>query len=392
MTLISKTAELAEFCEHQRAASYVTVDTEFLRDNSYWPKLCVVQVAGPEDAIAIDALSKEMDLAPLFDLLFEPKILKVMHAARQDMEIFFHETGKLPAPLFDTQVAAMVCGFGDSVAYDVLVRNLTGAHIDKASRFTDWSRRPLKKQQIDYAISDVTHLRRIYEKLARQLEKSGRAAWLEEEMSILTSPGTYRLDPETAWKRLKTRSHDPRYLAVLREVAAWREEEAQTRNVPRNRVLRDEQLYDIAAHRPATAAELAHTRGIDQSLAQGRIGKQVLKAVDDGLQVPEEDCPRPRPRREIPQGIGPLMDLLKVLLKLKCEEAGVAQKLVANTADLERIAAGEREDLPVLQGWRRQIFGEDALKLLDGRLGLFAHKKRIKPIEIDKANAKATKT
>jgi len=300
MTMIAASAELAAFCQRQAEAEYITVDTEFMRDSTFWPKLCLAQLGGPEEAVAIDTLAPGMDLAPLLDLMKNPKILKVFHSARQDLEIFFLLMDALPTPIFDTQVAAMVCGFGDSVGYDKLVRKLTGKRIDKSRRFADWSRRPLKDSQIDYAISDVVHLRPVYEKLRRQLEKRARTAWLDEEMAVLTSPDTYRLEPETAWRRLKTRSASPRYLAVLRALAAWRETEAQRRDVPRNRVLREEQLFDIAAHHPSTTEELSHTRGFSPDAARGRIGQAILKALAEGLAVPEADCPAPACRSPPP--------------------------------------------------------------------------------------------
>ena len=370
MTLIADSAELAAFCKRQAKAEFITVDTEFMRDSTYWPKLCLAQVGGPQEAAAIDTLAPDIDLAPLLELMKNSKVLKVFHSARQDLEIFFLLMDALPEPIFDSQVAAMVCGFGDSVGYDKLVRKLTGKHIDKSKRFTDWSRRPLKQGQIDYALSDVVHLRPVYEKLRRQVENRARTAWLDEEMAVLNSPDTYRLEPETAWRRLKTRSASPRYLALLRALAAWREAEAQRRDVPRNRVLRDEQLFDIAAHHPATAEELSHTRGFSREAARGRIGQAILAALEEGLAVPEADCPVPPPQRDQPAGLGPLVDLLKVLLKLQCERHDVAQKLVASVADLERIAADDDAEVRALTGWRREIFGKEALALKQGRLAL----------------------
>ena len=369
MTLIADSADLAAFCKRQAKAEFITVDTEFMRDSTYWPKLCLAQVGGPREAAAIDTLAPDIDLAPLLQLMKNAKILKVFHSARQDLEIFFLLMDALPEPIFDSQVAAMVCGFGDSVGYDKLVRKLTGQRIDKSKRFTDWSRRPLKQSQIDYALSDVVHLRPVYEKLRRQVENRARTAWLDEEMAILNSPDTYRLEPETAWRRLKTRSASPRYLALLRALAAWREAEAQRRDVPRNRVLRDEQMFDIAAHHPATAEELSHTRGFSRDAARGRIGQAILAALDEGMAVPEADCPVPPPQRDQPAGLGPV-DLLKVLLKLQCERHDVAQKLVASVADLERIAADDEAEVPALTGWRHEIFGKEALALKQGRLAL----------------------
>ncbi|MEQ8356668.1 MAG: ribonuclease D [Kiloniellaceae bacterium] len=384
MNLIAESAELQAFCARLAQADYITVDTEFLRDSTYWPKLCLLQVAGPEEAdvAAIDTLAEGLDLAPILALFDDPGIVKVLHSGRQDMEIFFHLTGRLPAPVFDTQVAAMVCGFGESVGYDTLARKLTGAQIDKSSRFTDWSRRPLAQRQLTYALADVTHLRQIYKKLARRLDKSGRASWLDEEMSILTSPETYRLEPDEAWRRLKTRSNDRRYLAVLRSLATWREEEAQQRDVPRGRVLRDEQLFDIAAHRPATEDELSRSRGINRDLARGRIGTAILEAVSRGLELPDSELPKPQPKQHSANGIGPLMDLLKVMLKLRCEEHDVAQKLIANTADLEQIAISDEADVLALRGWRFDIFGRDALALKHGTVALSAAGSKVRVVPV----------
>ncbi len=388
MTLIADSAELAAFCKRQAKAEFITVDTEFMRDSTYWPKLCLAQVGGPQEAAAIDTLAPDIDLAPLLELMKNPKVLKVFHSARQDLEIFFLLMDALPEPIFDSQVAAMVCGFGDSVGYDKLVRKLTGKHIDKSKRFTDWSRRPLKQGQIDYALSDVIHLRPVYEKLRRQVENRARTAWLDEEMAVLNSPDTYRLEPETAWRRLKTRSASPRYLALLRALAAWRETEAQRRDVPRNRVLRDEQMFDIAAHHPATAEELSHTRGFSREAARGRIGQAILAALEEGMAVPEANCPVPLPQRDQPAGLGPLVDLLKVLLKLQCERHDVAQKLVASVADLERIAADDAAEVPALTGWRREIFGKEALALKQGRLalGMAGKKLALVPLPDEKAS------
>jgi len=388
MTLIVDTETLEAFCERQSEAEFLAVDTEFMRDSTYWPKLCLVQVGTPDEAVGIDPLAPGIDLAPLFELMKNEKILKVFHSARQDMEIFYLLMDALPVPIFDTQVAAMVCGFGESVGYDTLARKLSGAKIDKSSRFADWSRRPLKTRQIDYALADVIHLRPVYEKLRRLLDKNGRSAWLDEEMAVLTAPKTYQLLPETAWRRLKTRSAGPRYLAILRALAAWRESEAQRRNVPRNRVIRDEQLFDIAAHHPAGVDDLARTRGLSREVAQGRIGKEILKAIAEGQAVPDADCPSVPPRAERPAGIGPMVDLLKVLLKMKCEDHEVAQKLVANTVDLEAIAADDRAPVPALSGWRQEIFGQDALALKRGELALAVDGRKVRLVPVPATQAK----
>ncbi|BBK41744.1 ribonuclease D [Allostella vacuolata] len=377
MTLIADTESLLAFCQRQAGTDYVAVDTEFMRDKTYWPQLCLVQVAGPQEAVAIDPLAPGMDLAPLLDLLYDERIVKVFHAARQDIEIFFHLTGRIPEPLFDTQVAAMVCGFGEAVSYENLATKLAGARIDKSSRFTDWAQRPLTTRQLTYALSDVTHLRPTYEKLRRRLEKSGRGEWLDEEMNILLEPGTYRLQPVDAWKRFKIRGGSGRFLAVLQEIAAWRERTAQDKDMPRGRILRDEALLEIAAHHPATVDDLARTRGLGKGLAEGRFGTEILEAVRRGLALPEVDLPKPPPRQDMPPGLGPLCDLLRVLLKMKCEEHDVAQKLVASADDLERIAASDDADVPALEGWRREVFGQHALALKHGKLGLTAHGRSI---------------
>ena len=370
MTVIADSAELAAFCRRQAAADFLAIDTEFLRDTTYWPKLCLVQLGAAEGAVAVDTLANGMDLTPLGALLANQKVLKVFHSARQDMEIFFHLFGRLPEPIFDTQVAAMVCGFGESVSYDRLVSQIVGARLDKVSRFADWSHRPLTPRQLDYALADVIHLRPIYERLSRQLEKSGRAAWLSEEMTVLTTPATYALEPEEAWRRLKSRSNDRRFLAVLKALAAWREVEAQRRDVPRNRILRDEQLLDIVAHTPADSKALSRTRGLSRDFAEGRMGRGILEAIKAGQATPAEQRPKAPQRHERVSGLGPVVDLLKVLLKAKCEAHGVAQKLVASVADLELIAADDEAEVPALNGWRREIFGADAIRLKHGELAL----------------------
>jgi len=370
MPMIADTAELAAFCQRLSSAPYVTVDTEFMREKTYYPQLCLVQLAGPDEARAVDPLAPGMDLSPLFELLANPNVLKVFHAARQDVEIFLHLSGAVPIPLFDTQVAAMVCGFGDSVGYETLASQLAKARIDKSMRFTDWSLRPLTEKQIQYALADVTHLRVAYEKLVRKMEKNGRIGWLVDEMAELACPDTYRTDPENAWKRLKPRSNSPKFLAVLKELAAWREREAQERDIPRQRMLRDETLMEIAAHHPASVDELARTRGMGKGMVEGRMGTAILEAVKRGLALPEDQIPKPPDRVELPRGLGPVVDLLKVLLKMKCDAEGVASKLVANSADIEAIAADDNANVQALQGWRRDLFGADALALKHGRLGL----------------------
>ena len=389
MPMITDSAELAAFCQRLSQARFVTVDTEFMREKTYYPQLCLVQLAGPEEARAVDPMAPGIDLSPLFALLADPNVLKVFHAARQDVEIFLHLSGAVPAPLFDTQVAAMVCGFGDSVGYETLASQLAKARIDKTMRFTDWSMRPLTEKQIQYALADVTHLRVAFEKLERKLEKNGRIGWLAEEMAELANPDTYRTHPDQAWRRLKPRSSSPKFLAVLKELAAWREREAQERDIPRQRMLRDETLMEIAAHHPASTEELARTRGLGKGMVEGRMGQAILDVVKRGLALPADQIPRPPERVEMPRGLGPVVDLLKVLLKMKCDEHGVASKLVANSSDVEAIAADDQANVAALQGWRRDLFGDDALKLKHGRLGLGfctdGRRLRLVPIEPEEA-------
>ena len=379
---IADTQTLAEFCNRLKTATYVTVDTEFVREKTYYPILCLVQIAGPDDEAVIDALAPDIDLSPLAELFSNPDILKVLHAGRQDNEIFYNLFGAVPQPLFDTQIAAMVCGFGDQVAYGTLISKLVGVHLEKTSRFADWSRRPLTDKQLKYALSDVTHLRPAYEKLAAELEETGRAHWLDSEMQVLTDLETYRMDPREAWRRIKSRTTNPKFLAVLREVAAWREAEAQRRDIPRNRLLRDDSLLDIAAHTPKTSEALSRTRGMPRGFANGRMSEGLLEAVAAGVATKSEDQPKVPPRERLPNGLGPLTDLLKTLLKLRCEEAKVAPKLIASADDLERIAASDEADVPALKGWRREVFGEQALALKNGKVGLTAAGKRIRIIDI----------
>jgi len=382
MTLIAESGALAAFCRRQHPAEFVAIDTEFMRDKTYWPQLCLVQVAGPEEAAAIDTLAPGIDLDPLLGLLADSKLLKVFHAARQDIEIFYHMTKRIPAPLVDTQVAAMVCGFGDAVSYENLAAKLAGARIDKSSRFTDWAHRPLTDRQLQYALSDVTHLRLAYEQLRRRIDKTGRANWVGEEMAVLTDPATYRLEPREAWRRIKFRTDKPRALAVLREVAAWREEEAQRRDLPRSRILKDETLCEIAAHAPTDVEHLARCRGLSRAIAENKQGQAILAAVQRGLDLPAAQCPVPPPRRDLPAGLGPVVELLRVLLKMRCEDHDVAQKLVASADDLELIAADDTADVPALSGWRYDIFGADALALKHGRLALTTVGRRVKVVPL----------
>jgi len=379
MTLITQLAELETFCQRLLATDAIAVDTEFMRERTYWPKLCLVQVAGGDEAVAIDPLATGMDLAPLFRVMQAPQILKVFHAARQDLEIFHRLMGGvLPQPVFDTQVAAMVCGFGDQVSYETLVGKLAKARIDKSSRFTDWSLRPLSPRQTEYAIADVAHLLPVYRKLAARLRATGRGDWLAEEMAQLTDAANYEVTPTLAFRRVRSRSGNGRMLAVLRELAAWRERDAQARDIPRAWVIRDEALLEIAHHTPKTADELARTRGLARKFAESATGSEVLAAVARGLAVPEAEWPESDARRDIPRGVGAVADLLKVVLKLKSEEADVAQRLLASSDEVELIAAdGENADVPALHGWRRQVFGEAALKVRSGELALVVRGRRL---------------
>lgn len=377
MNIITKTAELDPVCQRLSSAGYVTVDTEFMRDSTYWPKLCLIQLAGPEEEHVIDPLSPDIDLGSFYELMANRKVVKVFHAARQDIEIFYHSAKTIPDPLFDTQVAAMVCGFGDSVGYETLVKKLTGGSVDKSSRFTDWSRRPLSDKQVKYAVGDVTHLRTIYEVLARRLTQSNRAHWVTEEMAILQSPDTYSLKPEDSWKRLKMRFRGQRALAVLIEVAAWRERQAQERDMPRARIMKDDAITEIATQTPRSASDLDQLRAVPKGFSNSRSAASLMEAVERGLAMPEADIPVIEGPEPLPSGLGPLVELLKVLLKLKCEEHDVAQKLVANMSDLEQIAAHEEANVPAMKGWRRELFGEDALRLKRAELAIGAKGRRI---------------
>ncbi|SDE89377.1 ribonuclease D [Rhodospira trueperi] len=388
MSLIQTSDDLAAFRERLRGERFIAVDTEFMREKTYWPQLCLVQVAGSEDAVCIDPLADDLDLEPLKDLMRDTSVLKVFHAARQDLEIFHQMLGELPRPLFDTQIAAMVCGFGEQVGYETLAGKLAKARVDKTMRFTDWARRPLSQKHLIYALSDVTHLRVVYEKLAAMLSANGRAGWLDQEMQALTNPASYETDPQQAWRRMKLRGKSQRFLAAVIELAAWREHEAQARDLPRQRVLRDEALLDIAAQNPETVEALAQVRSMSRGQAEGRHGREILDALERGRARPIADLPKPPAREDLPHGLGPIIDLLKVLLKMKCEAAGVAQKLVASSADLERIAADDEADVPALDGWRRELFGDAALALKHGRLALAVSEdgRRVEPLDVEVAD------
>jgi len=383
MRIVQTTAELTSLTKELEQAPYLALDTEFMRDQTYWPKLCLLQVAGPAAQAIIDPLSSELDLSPFYELLKLPRIVKVLHAARQDIEIFFHQGGVIPDPLFDTQIAAMVCGFGDAASYETLTRKLADAEIDKSARFTDWSRRPLPQRQLEYALADVTHLRTVYEKLSIRLERSGRAAWVQEEIATLQNPNIYQLDPSQAWKRLKARTSSKRFLAMLAAIAEWRERESQTRDVPRNRILNDEALLEIAAHPPDSPEGLDRVRAVPRGFAASRLGRGLLDAVDVGREAPApemEESGRPRRKREpSPSSV----DLLKTLLRLKADAAGVAHRLIASADDIERLAAHEDEGVAALQGWRAEVFGHDAIALRKGDLALALEDGEAVVVELD---------
>lgn len=380
MDLIVTTAELTAACERFARNPFVSVDTEFLRETTFWPKLCVVQMASPDEAVVVDALAPEIDLQPLFRLMADERVAKVFHAARQDIEIFWNLAKLVPAPLFDTQVAAMVLGHGDSISYDQLVQRITGDQIDKSSRFTDWSRRPLSPAQVHYAVSDVTHLVIVYQKLKADLERSGRTDWVGEEMKVLTSPQTYMQEPEHAWERLKSRVRKPKDLAVLIEVAAWREREAQARDLPRQRVLKDEAIAEIAMQQPKTPDALANMRFLSRGFERSKTGEAILAAVAAGLARDPKTLPRLQRPRSLSNGASATVELLKVLLRMSAERHGVAAKVLATTDDLEKIAADDAADVPALKGWRRELFGEQALKLKRGELSLAVENGRVVPI------------
>jgi len=376
LPLITTTDALAAFCAQAAEAPYVTIDTEFLRERTYYAKLCVLQMAlpGPDGpttgpAVLVDTLAEGLDLAPFYALLRDERVVKVLHAARQDLEIFCIEGDTLPRPLFDTQVAAMVCGFGDQVGYETLARKLARANIDKSSRFTDWSRRPLSDAQATYALADVTHLRVIYEKLEAMLQETARAPWLDEEIATLMDPETYIIRPEDAWKRVKTRNDSGKFLAILRELAAFRESYAQTRNIPRGRVFKDDALLELAALKARNADDLGRTRLLLREARRGDIADGILAAVARGLDCPPENHPKPGKTRDNLQVNPALADLLRVLLKAKSDNEGVAAKLIASSTDLDEIAAGLR-DAPALRGWRADVFGKDALRLCSGEIAL----------------------
>jgi ribonuclease D len=376
MDLITTTSELAAACDRLAKHKVITVDTEFLRETTYYPLLCVVQMASADEAVVVDALAPDIDLKPFFELMSDEAVLKVFHAARQDIEIVWHLSGTIPHPIFDTQVAAMVLGYGDSIAYDQLVDRVTGHRPDKTHRFTDWSRRPLSSEQLHYAVSDVTHLREVFAALDADLKKRGRNDWVSEEMEVLTSPNTYDFHPERAWERLKTRVRKPRELAVLIEVAAWREQEAQSRDVPRSRVLKDDAVGDIATHAPTSLEKLANLRSLPKGFERSKWGSDIIAAVQRGLARDQASLPKLEKPRNNANGAA-TVELLKVLLRMTSERHAVASKVIATVDDLEQIAADDHADVGALHGWRRELFGEAALKLKHGELALAIDKGRV---------------
>ncbi|UYV39313.1 ribonuclease D [Rhodobacteraceae bacterium D3-12] len=385
MRTLTTTNELAEFCQEAAKHPYVTLDTEFLRERTYYSKLCLLQMAypgeGDENAVLVDTLSDALSLEPLYELFRDKGVVKVFHAARQDLEIFQVDAGVLPDPLFDTQVAAMVCGFGEQVGYETLVRRIAKETLDKTSRFTDWSRRPLTDAQKTYALADVTHLRVIYEYLSAELAKRSREKWVREELEILTNPDTYEVKPSEAWKRVKTRTNSARFLGIVRELARFREGYAQGRNVPRNRVFKDDALVELASTKPGNMNDLGRSRLLLREARKGEIAEGILAAVKAGLECPAEDLPKIDKSRDKLQVNPALADLLRVLLKAKTESEGVAPKLIAPSADLDAIAAGLR-DVAALKGWRREVFGEDALRLCEGKIALAAKGRHVTVVEL----------
>ncbi len=381
MHIITKTEELRTACEHLSQAQFVTVDTEFLRESTFWPELCLIQCATPGnnggDAYVIDPLANGIDLQPFFDLMADEGVVKVFHAARQDIEIIYKLGGLIPHPVFDTQVAAMVCGYGDSISYDQLVFKITGIHVDKSSRFTDWKRRPLSEKQLDYAIADVTHLRSVYQKLHSNLEEQNRSTWVEEEMDILTSRDTYDMPPENAWQRLKLRVRKPRDLMMLKKLAEWREREAQANDVPRGRILKDEAIYEISGNLPRSMEDLERYRGLARGFDKNRWGNALLALSEEVMAMPKEKLPTLPKQKQTPEGCTAATEMLKLLLKLVSEQAGVAPRIISTVDELEKIAADDDADVLALKGWRREVFGERALKLKHGELAISYQNRKV---------------
>lgn len=381
--VISTSDQLAEFCQQLAQSEFVAADTEFMRQSTYWPQLCLIQLAAPDVEAIIDPRAENLDLGPFFELMANPAVVKVFHAARQDVEIIHHMAGIIPLPIFDTQIAAMVCGFGEAASYSALVKRLLRKNLDKSSRFTDWGRRPLTEKQLRYALGDVTHLRSIYQKLKSRLETTGRAFWLKEEMAELIKPENYKMEPEQAWRRLKNRARNTSELAVMIEVAAWREREAQAQNVPRSRVIKDDTIYDVMTQAPKSLEELAKLRTVHDGFARSQRARELVEAVKQGLAQPKSDLPDLRVNRPLPLSAIAVADLLRVLLKAVSAEHDVAAKLIATSEDLDKIALSDDADVPALHGWRRELFGEKALAIKAGRLGMTVENGKLVTLPLD---------
>lgn len=384
MHLIDTTEELSAACEALRAQDFVAIDTEFMRETTFWPQLCLIQAAGGKTEVLIDPLAEGIDLAPFWALLRDDAVMKAFHACRQDLEIFFHQGGELiPAPIFDTQIAAMAIGLGDSISYDNLVRETLGRSVDKGSRFTDWSRRPLSTKQADYALADVTHLRDLYPGLREKLARLDREKWVAEEMKTLTDPETYRMAPENAWKRLKPRKHSKAWLAAMKTAAEWREREAQTRDIPRSRVMKDDGIYELAQAAPTTTDQLGQLRAVPRGFERSRPAERLLEMMSTAMSEPEKHAPRVARSDPPPSNLGPVVEMLKVFLRVIAEQEDVAPRLIATAPDLERIAADDNADVPALKGWRKAVFGDAALRLKKGELALVLERGKVEAVELE---------
>jgi len=381
--VVSDSARLKEICDRFKGHSFVSVDTEFIRETTFWAKLCLIQMANPEFAVIVDPLADGIDLAPFFELMREESVTKVFHAARQDVEIFVKLDDAVPKPLFDTQLAAMVCGYGDQISYDQLVNRITGERIDKSSRFTDWQRRPLSDKQLNYAVSDVTHLCEVYLSLKANLEEQGRSDWVGEELAVLNDIETYRTHPENAWKRLKMRVRKPRQLAVMQKVAAWREQEAQNRDMPRQRILKDEAVYEIALQQPRNSEQMGRLRSLPRGFERSQAAQALIAAVEEAMAMPENELPTMPKTRPAPEHASAAAELLKVLLKMVAEENGVASRLIATVDELEKVAADDKADVPAMRGWRYQLFGKKALELKRGETALLLGRGRVKTVPVE---------
>jgi ribonuclease D len=384
MDWITDTDSLAAACADLAKADFIAVDTEFMRETTFWPKLCLIQAAGGDREVLIDPLAEDIDLEPFWALMRDESVLKVFHAWRQDIEIFYNQGGELiPTPMFDTQVAAMAVGLGDSISYDNLVRALLGQSVDKGSRFTDWSRRPLSDKQAAYALADVTLLRDLFPLLKAKLQEVGREAWLAEEMKTITDPATYRMDPKDAWKRLKLRKTTPKWLAALKAAAEWRETEAQTRDIPRNRIIKDDGLYEIAHAAPTSAEELSHLRAVPKGFERSKPAERLIEKLAEALDDPKAHAPTIEKQKPAPPNVGPVLEMLKLFLKVVADQEGVAARLIATVPDLEQLAADDEADIPALKGWRRQVFGAEALRLKRGELALVLENGRVEAVELE---------